>query len=886
MKEFSKPPKWADHFLQWFVDEALLEEIQGDLHEAYYHRLKTEGQSEAKRLFITDVFRFFRPYAFEKYSNAKQFLPMFSNYFKIAIRNILHRKQFTTINLLGLSVGISAVLLIGLYLQNEWSYDKSTPDQERIFRLVNNYRDQVYACMSFAQYNDTDEDGQLKLTNHLASYEEVAVAGHFVPSGSAIGGPEQYYLRVNEKEFVQEKILFTNTGKSFLDLFPQTFLLGNSEAAFTGFYEVLISESMANRYFGIDWQQQDILGQPFTFQEQNYTISGVVKDAPNNVHYYFEVISYQPKIDSWGAYTYVKIQPSTSIAAMLDRLNKEIDQVYPGYWEDELSKGVNALALSEIHFTKGLLYELKPIANKTYLTTFAIIALVILLIIWTNYTNLSIAMYADRQKELGMRKVMGARSHDISLQLLIEAVLLTLLCLPIAWFALRWSLPSINESLGWALDIELLYDFKTFLFLFGILLLTGIFSGLYPALVYGQKSMVNLFSSTLKGRPGNRLFNFRNALITIQFTLLVGLLSITWFIYQQMDYVTNKDLGFEKEGILFFDLQGADKYQQIKAKLAEIPEIKAIGSGMIPGQDMYNQLTYKLKESGETLSDGTYIYADVNTFDVLGIDCPACQTIKEGQEQVFVINQTGAEKLAKSVGKKPAEIVGETIVLEPEWENEQHGFGTPYTIGGIIEDYDYFSLKYPAQTLLLRVVKEPRYTYNMLIKASPNDWRKTVGQIEAAYKSVETEQPFSFKFMDNHLQELYISEQRAGKFMTGLSLVTVILALMGLAGIVSYIAFNRQKEIGVRKVFGASTWDILWIMNKEFMLLMGFAILIATPIAIYLANSWLSSFAYGISVNPFVVFFAGLLALIVVIIIVSLQSRRAVAKNPVDILKY
>ena len=225
---------------------------------------------------------------------------------------------------------------------------------------------------------------------------------------------------------------------------------------------------------------------------------------------------------------------------------------------------MQAVALTDIHFTKDHLYELKAIANKAYLNAFGLIALVILLIIWTNYTNLSIAMYADRQKELGMRKVMGARGKDISLQLLIEAVLLTLLCLPIAWLLLQFSLPLVNEKLGWQLNLQSLYSLPTLATLFGILVLTGILSGGYPALVYGQKSMVNLFDATFSGKPGRRVFNFRNSLVFAQFVLLIGLLSVTWYIHQQMDYVQNKDLGFKKEGVLFFDLYGAKKYEQIK----------------------------------------------------------------------------------------------------------------------------------------------------------------------------------------------------------------------------------------------------------------------------------------------------------------------------------
>ncbi|MEM6321455.1 MAG: FtsX-like permease family protein [Bacteroidota bacterium] len=885
MKTLPKPPIWADRFLQWFVDEQLLEEIQGDLHEAYYYRAKTEGLSKAKWLFITDVFRFFRPYAFEKYSNAKQFLPMFKNYYKIALRNILHRKQFTAINLLGLSVGISAVLLIGLYLQNEWTYDQHVPDYEQTFRLVNKYRDQTYANMPYENYYGTQKEAQKALVKHLESYDQVHRATNFVPSGSAISGIDQYYVKVNNREHIQQKLLFTNTGASFLELFPQNFLLGAPDLAFDRTKKVILTESMASCYFGTNWRQQEILNSDYIFRDQVYQVGGVVKDAPSNQHFDFEVILHQDSINCWGAYTYFQLTPSSSIVDFMPQLNQDIDKVYPGYTEDELSKGVEAIALKDIHFTSGLLYELKPTANRAYLWTFAFIGFIILLIIWTNYTNLSIAMYADRQRELGMRKVLGARGKDIGWQILIEAVLLTLLAMPIALGLLAWTLPTIASVLDLGITNQQLFNSTTLVTLFGILVLTGIFSSLYPAIVYGQKSISRLFKVTAGRQSGRTIFNFRNSLVGTQFVLLVGLMSITIYIHQQMDYIANREMGFEKEGVVFFGVNGAKKYRQMKQQLLQLSEVETVGSGMIPGHDMYNQLTYKMKESGTTMSNGTYISADLDAFRTLSIDCAAFDKLQQGQEEIFIINQTAARQLASELQRLPTDLVGETLILEPEWENEEHGFGIPYPIAGIIEDYDYFSLKYATQPLLISVREKPQYAYDILLKLNSSDWRGTMQQIEEIYASVETERPFDYTFLDSHLQALYETEEKAGWLMSGLSLVAIILAMVGLAGIVSYIALNRRKEISIRRVFGASTKDVLWAMNRDFVGLMVIATILAAPLAVYLTNRWLADFAFHISTNPLVIIVAGIVALLLVIIVVSWQTRRAIAKNPIELLR-
>ena len=611
----------------------------------------------------------------------------------------------------------------------------------------------------------------------------------------------------------------------------------------------------------------------------------MIRNVPGNVHYDFDWIVYQDAIPSWGAYTYVKLRPNASIGAMVSRLNQEIDLVYPGYSEDVLSKGVEPVPLTEVHFTADTLYELKPIANKAYLSTFGIVGLIILLIIWTNYTNLSIAMYADRQKELGMRKVLGAQSHDISLQLLIEAILMTLLCLPICGMILQFVLPYFNELMDIQLGLSWWSNGQNLLWLLGLLLITGILSGLYPALAYGGRSMLGLFGRKLNARVSNRYFNLRNALITVQFIMVVALLSVTYYIYQQMQYVHNVDLGYQKEGVFYFGVDGAEKYQQLKSALLRLPEVESVGANGVPGEAMFNQSTYKMKDTEVTLSDGTQQYLDYGTIKTLGLKCEACQDLEMGKESIFVINRTAAEKLARIKGVKPEELVGETLITEPEWENEESGFGFPHSIDGIIEDYKFFSLKFPNQSLLVDIVQKPEYVYEMLVRANTENWYPTLQKIESAYKKVEPVRPFDFNFLGERIQRLYNDERRSGILLASLSLVALILALMGLAGIVSYIAFNRQKEMGIRKVHGASFWDILFIFNKEYLILMGVATAIALPMAIYASSRWLESFAYRIEPQVWVVALAGLLALVLVVILVSIQASKAAGKGPMEVLR-
>ncbi|MEL6676900.1 MAG: permease prefix domain 2-containing transporter [Bacteroidota bacterium] len=882
----SHPPRWLDRFLEWFCDEDLLEEIQGDLHEAYHDRAQHFGRARANRLFAADVFRFFKPYAFEKYSRAKQFLPMFDNYFKVALRNILHRKAFTAINLIGLTFGVSAVLLIGLFVKYELTYDMAVPDHDRIHRVMNHYRDQVYTPMYFQDYYQSGRDAQLRLINHLTRYEEVETACHFVPSESAIGGRDQYYVEFDGKQVVAKNVLYTNTGLAFQAVFPQRFLLGTPEGAFAGFDKIILTESAAKDWFGSRWRNQDILGKTVTIREEMLEITGVIADVPDNVHYTFDWIVHQQLIPSWGAYTYLKLRPEAEIEPVIARLNQEVDLVYPGYSEDVLRKELLSVALTDIHFTGDTLYELKPIANKAYLSIFGIVGWVLLLIVWTNYTNLSIAMYADRQKELGMRKVLGALPSDISFQLLVEAVLLALICFPFCWGIVYLYTPYFGELMGIELSGSQGLTLGASLVLFGILFLTGLFSGLYPAITYGRRSMLHLFGEGRKKILAiSRHLNFRNALVVVQFTMVIGLLSITSFIYLQMEYIQTKDLGFQKEGVVYFGVDGGEKYARLKAVLAGFPEVQAIGANGVPGSDMYNQMTYKMKDTDVTLSDGTQLYVERGTFEALGIACEPCRQMDEGKAQMFLINRTAAEKLAKIKGVEPEALIGETLISEPEWENEEFGYGIPETIDGIIDDFKYFSLKYPNQTLLINAYAETEWAETMILRLQTDNWPETMEKVKSAYKSVETVRPFDVTFLEARLDQLYQTERRSGILMAVLSVIAIILALMGLAGIVSYVAFSRQKEISIRKILGASVSHIMMSFQREFLLLLGIAALIATPLSMSLFSWWLESFAYHIEPNPLIVGLAGLVAALPVIGLILIWVRRVANKEPVEVLR-
>ncbi|NQZ75631.1 MAG: FtsX-like permease family protein [Ekhidna sp.] len=879
------PPRLATQFLRWFCAEDLIEEIQGDLEEAYRFRAKSIGTTRARIWYFSDVLKFFRPYSFEKYSRTKQYIPMVKNYFKIAVRNLIKRRGFTALNLLGLSIGMSTVLMLAIYLQHETSYDQMQPDSENIYRLVNNYRDQTYTCMFFNDYYGSDHETQMRLLQHVTNYEEVSVGCHFVPSHSSIGPNEDTYVSIGEKKFVMKDFLYTNTGQEFNEMFPQEFLQGSTSSAFSAFDRVVLTASAVEKFYGTDWDKLSLIGNTISLGDKLYQIGGVVRDVPGNVHFDFNMIVYQKSIPSWGAYTYLKINKEANIGNVISALNGEVDLVYPGYTEDVLSKGIESVPLHDIHFTGGMLYELKPIANNAYIITFGFAGIVILLIIWTNYTNLSIAIYASRQRELGVRKLLGARMKDVQLQILTEAVILTLVCFPIVWLLVYHGLPTFNDLMEVEMMREQLFQSRILMFLGFILVLTGLISGLYPAIFFSRKSLNNLFRGKLNSLGVSRFWNFRNTLLTAQFFMLVGLMSITLIIKNQMSYVQNKELGFDKEGVLFFPISGKENFHRLAAELRKLPEVLNIGNGMVPGAEMYNQLTYKMDGTEEVLSDGTHIYTSLGSMEVLGIKSDAFGILEE-QDSVLLINQTAAAKLAKVKGIPVNELAGETLILEPEWENEQFGNGQHYTIAGIVEDFDYFSLKYPSQSLLIEVRSNPEWIYNVILKLESNDWLNTISFIESAYREIEPDRPFNFTFLDDHLEQLYKKEQNAGFLATFLTGVCIILAVMGLIGIVGFVTLSRQREMGIRKVFGASVYDILLTLNRSYIAMIALATALAVPVSLYFGSQWLNNFAYRIEPNYYHVFLAGVLTLFLVAVVVVIQSIRTAQINPSDSLRH
>lgn len=819
---------------------------------------------------------------------------MWRNYLLIALRNLYKRRFYTSINMFGLTIGLACSALVVLFVRHELRYDEFHPRYQDIYRLINIYRDQSHNIINFLKWTDATAEEQHIKPNALKQIPEVEEVAQFNITHNLTMGNYPSFIRVERQRgtpeyFPERKILMTNTGKELLKIFGWHFIVGDASQACQNFYSAILTEQTAEKYFGKDWQQT-ILERTIQRRDHEYRITGVIETLPDYAHYDFDLILYTPSILTWGAYTYLRLHPDADLQKVNQKINEELVRVEPYIADDPYEGGSYLQPITDIHLHSNNRFEIKTPGDIRYIYIFSIIGVIILLITCTNYINLSVAMYAGRHQEIGMRKALGAYKSTIIGQFLTEAVLLSLLCLPLVLGLLYFILPFFNQLMNQELRNEFLTSLPLFALLLSIALLTGLLSGIYPALVLARKQTIRLFKEGMTGH-GEGLF-MRRTLIIFQFTLLIALSSVTFFINQQLTYIHSKNLGFEKEGVVAFLPFSLDTFNIIKNSLQSYPQIIEIGTGVLPGIATDKNITYQLDGTQEHFMDGNLWEIDYAAAKALGIQSNVLTQIEEENKdftEVLLINEAAAKTLSAAAGGiRKDELVGMTVVTNLEYENESgEGKGSPFVITGFIEEIHLNSMRQKINPLFVRITKEPQHdeAFYAILKIDTRNLSETISLIENAFYEVIQDWPFEVTFLEEQLRKLYEQEQRVSILTIYLSGVAVILAILGLIGLTAYLTNLRIKEIGIRKVMGASVGQILLLLNREFILLVFIATAIATPIAYLAVDKWLSEFAYRINVNLLIFLLIGFMAFWVSIIVVTIQSIRAATANPVHTLR-
>lgn len=798
---------------------------------------------------------------------------MLKNYFKTAFRNLVRQRTFAIINLVGLAVGLATCLLIGLYVYDEWSYDRFHDKADRIVRIV---------------FGGAVPGGEIKEANVMpptaaaiqAEFPEVEETTRLVQGGRP-------FFLVDGQSFNEEELAFVDA--SFFRVFNFPLLQGNAETALMEPYTVILTETVAKKYFGT----ADIVGREFAIKDDDkpLKVTGVVEDLPSNSHIRFDIFasmaSYpNAKSNSWmesGFYTYVVLRPGTNYKALEAKLpalfEKYAGPQFPaafGMTYTEYQKtgkiGLHLQHLTDIHLRSDFNDHLSAPGDVRYVYIFGTIALFMLLIASINFMNLSTASASKRAKEVGVRKVLGSGRFALASQFLVESLLLTFAALLLAIGLVYLALPLFSQISGKALSLDLFDHW------WGLpsLLLTGVAVGLlagsYPAFFLSAFRPV----SVLKGKltPENKGVGLRSGLVVFQFLISIGLTVCTMVVYKQLDYIRNKKLGYDKEQVLVLQTWPLGKNEEIfrQQLLQDSRILHVTNSSYVPAGATHsnNFFVYPMEKPAQWVKALRYD-VDENYIPTLGIELLAGRNFSAdyGTDSLSaVINETAASAFGWT-----GDALGKTLV---------NGDNKHLKVIGVVKDFHFKSL-HESITPLVMVMNEN--FGSLIVKTAPGDVASLLHTMETRYNALPHDIPFSCSFLDERINNTYQAERKTGAILGIFAGLTILVACLGLFGLATFTAYQRTKEIGIRKVLGASVPSIIRLLSFDFVKLVLVAVVIASPIAWWAMNQWLADFAYRIEIQWWMFAIAGLAAVLIALLTVSWQAIRAAVANPVESLR-
>jgi putative ABC transport system permease protein len=804
---------------------------------------------------------------------------MIRNYLKIAFRNLTKYKFISFINLFGLTVGLTCCLLITTYILNELSYDRYNQNADNIYRVTrdfNNDNGVVSLRLStisppFGYYLPNDFPEIQKMTRLLDN--------GITP------------LRYKDKLINEQNVFFAD--ENLFDVFTIKVIKGNPKTALSGPFSVMLTEEAAKKYFGDEDPMNKIIRANNQFDVK---VTGIYKPFPANAHIHPGIlISFNTLKDSavygernlqtnWGNnsfFTYLLLPPHYNTARMLSQFPAFIDkhmanEEYIGKQASKYTK-LGLQKLTDIHLYSHTDYEAEPNGDIKRVYIFSAIAFFILLIACINYMNLSTARSALRAREIGIRKVIGARKKELILQFLSESVLLSWVAILIAIGCLYLTLPWLNKISGQHISPAILMKWQILVPVFLTPFIVGILSGIYPALFMSSFQPVK----TLKGlfRAGGSNISFRKLLVIVQFAISIILIITTAIVFQQLHYMQKKSLGFDKDHIAVIPYNSAlnDKYEAFRTELLLNSNFKnATRTSRIPtGRLLDDMGAYTL--SGDSMrpanTDIKFVSVDYDFVPTYGIQMASGRNFSReyGADTLsFVLN----ESAVKALGWTAQNAIG---------KNFKYGNRSGHIIG-VIKDFHFESMHQSIVPLVLEIFPRP-YFNNLSVKFSGNNLAASLSHLENTWKKFLPDIPYQYTFLDENFDKLYEAEQRQGNIFTIFACIAIFIASLGLFGLSAFAISQRIKEIGIRKVLGADVSTIVTLLSKDFLKLVAISAVVAFPVAWYFMNKWLQDFAYRINMPWWIFIIAGIVAALVALITISFQAIRAAIANPVKSLR-
>ncbi|HEX6893178.1 MAG TPA: ABC transporter permease, partial [Chryseolinea sp.] len=766
----------------------------------------------------------------------------------------------------GLTLGYAACSIIYLHVRNEISYDKHNQDYDRVYRVV---KDFVTDDNTFLPDATTPSALAWAIKQEIPEVEE---ATKLMPNWGA-----KFLVRYGDHVFYEEGRYRADS--SILKMFTYKFLEGNSATALNKPQSVVISRSMEKKYFG----EEQALGKTIEIGEGDnkaYAVTGVIEDIPEQAHFHFDFIISLPSNSAqlnsnWANYfwyTYIKLKPGTSI----EQVEPKIINLYRKHDPNGRNRYYTQ-ALSEIHLQSKLKWELEPNGDITFVKIFTIVGFFILFIASINYINLSISLSLNRSKEVGIRKVSGAHSGKLVYQFLTESVLTNGMSILIALALAEALLPVLNQEFGTTILTLRQQPLTVTGLIIGTALVIGLLSGLYPALYLSGFKPVQVLKGVFQ--PGNQNLWLRKGLVVLQFTISIALIAGTILVIQQVNFIRDKELGFEKEKVLIIDNVDdltANNVKSLREAIAQVPQVESVGgsNGILGGQ---NSATGAVVKGSTERALINFSMVDPDYLSVMNLQFKhgrnfSRQFPSDTLDRV-VLNEAALRDLGIT-----GDPIGTLITDDPNAEKVRY-----YTIIGVVKDFHFTNLRNEIKPYMFLL--NERGVDNFAVKLSSSDLSGTIDALKKVWTSFEPNRPFQYFFLDETFDKLYKGDENFKAVISALTMVAIYIACSGLFAIAAFFIKRRTKEIGIRKVMGASVAQITWLVSAEFLFIVLLANLIAWPLAWLGMDSWLNGFAYRIPIGAGSFLIAAAVAVLMAAMTISFQSIKSAFANPVDSLR-
>ncbi len=872
--------QWAEQFFRWYCRPEYFADIRGDLDELFHRQMDVIGARQAEWYFAYQVLLLFRPSIIRPFSPwGLNHTDMIRTYFKIGFRNLRKHRSTALIHIFGLALGLAAFLLIHQYKQFEESYDSFHPTAERLYRLTTDDildgRIQVRDAMSFAPSGKLLLDEAPEVTGYTTTLKT-------------------WRMVFKKGEQPIEELNTIAVDEHFLDLFGYEVLRGDKASMLVEPYSIVLSESQARKYFdGADpmGQSLEVLGQ----FERPFEVTGIIADPPQNTHYTLDMLvslqSFQEQIerdewDGYNYYTYLQLAPGTDTEV----LEKKLEPLAKQYIGEESRLFFNLQPIQDIHLHSDFTYEPEIHGSAKAVGFLGIISIFILVIAWVNYINLSTARALERAQEVGLRKVVGAQRRHLLGQFLIEALLINFAGAVVALLLAQLLIPYFNQLVGKTILTSAITNWSflsglTLFFLIGVLA-----TGLYPALVISSFQPMSVLRGSF-GRTKKGAF-LRKSLVVVQFAASLLLIAGTVTIYQQIRYMTGSDLGIDTEQVIGFENpqppddqreQFESKYETFLSELDRLQLTEGSGSiGNLPGggSSDISSSSGGVRIVGMTDRQESTVYItsmNDRLADVLELEFISGRNFDRelaSDSSAVILNQSFLQLLNIS---EPESVIDQHLQFGNSPDNRR------WLIAGVINDYNRSTLKNNVEPTIFFHEPTPSAT---VVKIAGNSVEAGIEQVKGVWSRMFPDAPFTYSFLDQRFEKLYMEDRRFGLIFLNFAILAILVASLGLFGLSSYMSLQRTKEVGVRKVLGASVANIVLLFFKDFLWLILIAAAIGIPLTYLGMTDWLSSYANRIDFPWWVLSLAIIAVIMLAFFTVSYQTWKLAILNPARTIRH